>query len=290
MSDTTHTFSHNGLTATVSSHGAELTALLAPDGRNILWEAGPEWPRHSPVLFPIVGKAPDNSTLDDLPVHLTQHGFARDMTFTWVERSPTGCILELKDTPQTHELFPSQFRLTLIYQIKEDALHVGYVLTNPSDHKILHTSLGAHPAFKWPQYPGDTKENYQLIFEKNEPDPIHRISPKGLLPDDFHSPIAGRILKLNDQLFEADAIIMLNTKSHSIDFTNPDGLGLRIRWEGFQDLGIWTKPGAEFLCIEPWYGYATPEGFSGDFSKKPELLHLNPHESWEASWSVKPLS
>jgi galactose mutarotase-like enzyme len=41
-------------------------------------------------------------------------------------------------------------------------------------------------------------------------------------------------------------------------------------------LGIWTKPGAPFICIEPWHGLADPEGFSGDFSAKPGVFVVSP--------------
>ncbi|MBS0993931.1 aldose 1-epimerase family protein [Gluconobacter cerinus] len=289
MSDTRHSFGKNGLTATVSAHGAELTSLRTTSGQDLLWNAGPAWKRHSPVLFPIVGKPPENTTLNGQPVTLTQHGFARDMTFRWLERTETGCVLELEDTPETWQLFPAAFRLHLIYRMEETGLHVGYVLTNPSEDATLHASLGVHPAFMWPLNPETGRENHRLTFDTNEADHIRRISPDGLLPEAVPSPIHDRLLPLQDSLFEADAIIMLDARSKAVDFTGPDGSGLRVRWDGFKDLGIWTKPGAGFLCIEPWYGYATPVGFTGDFSEKPGLLHLQPGESWEAFWSVEPV-
>jgi galactose mutarotase-like enzyme len=33
-------------------------------------------------------------------------------------------------------------------------------------------------------------------------------------------------------------------------------------------LGVWTKPGADFICIEPWQGIADEAGFSGQFGSK----------------------
>ena len=289
MSDTQHSFGKNGLTATVSAHGAELTSLRTASGQDLLWNAGPAWERHSPVLFPIVGKPPENTTLNGQPVTLKQHGFARDMTFRWLERTETGCVLELEDTPDTRTLFPVAFRLHLIYRMEDTGLHVGYVLTNPSEDATLHASLGVHPAFMWPLKPDAGRAGHRLTFEKAEAAQIRRISPAGLLPEGVPSPITDRVLPLADTLFEADAIIMLDAHSKAVDFTGPDGSGLRVRWDGFKDLGIWTKPGAGFLCIEPWYGYATPVGFAGDFSEKPGLLHLQPGESWEAFWSVEPI-
>ncbi|QEH96408.1 aldose 1-epimerase family protein [Gluconobacter thailandicus] len=289
MTDSQHSFGKNNLTATVSAHGAELISLRTASGQDLLWNAGPAWKRHSPVLFPIIGKPLEDTTLNGQPVTLPQHGFARDMTFRWLERTEAGCVLELKNTPKTWQLFPAAFRLHLIYRMEETGLHVGYVLTNPSEDATLHASLGAHPAFMWPLKPDTGRDAHRLTFEVNEADHIRRISPDGLLPKAVPSPIHERVLPLEDSLFEDDAIIMLDVHSKAVDFTGPDGSGLRVRWDGFKDLGIWTKPGAGFLCIEPWYGYATPVDFAGDFSEKPGLLHLQPGESWEAFWSVEPV-
>jgi len=41
-------------------------------------------------------------------------------------------------------------------------------------------------------------------------------------------------------------------------------------------LGIWTKPGAAFICIEPWHGIADPAGFAGDIREKPGILEIAP--------------
>jgi galactose mutarotase-like enzyme len=48
-------------------------------------------------------------------------------------------------------------------------------------------------------------------------------------------------------------------------------------------LGVWTKPGANFICIEPWNGIADPHGFSGDFALKPGIFQVAP----SASRSIK---
>ncbi|EHH69172.1 aldose 1-epimerase family protein [Gluconobacter morbifer] len=284
-----HDFGTGALRASVRAQGAELVALKH-DGRDLLWNAGPAWPRHSPVLFPIIGKLPGNrSTLNGQPVHLTQHGFARDRLFRWLEQTPDGCTLELVDDPESRHLFPAAFRLRLHYRIEGNRLIVSYELHNPADNATLHASLGAHPAFVWPLEAGVARDEHRLVFDEAEPEPIRRLGPDGLLKQDFPTPVQGRTLPLSDPLFENDAIIMDHPHSQGVSFLTPDETGLHVTWQGFRELGIWTKPGAEFLCIEPWYGFATPEGFVGDFSEKPGLLHLGPGKSWSAEWTVEPV-
>ncbi|MCW2622271.1 MAG: aldose epimerase, partial [Frankiales bacterium] len=44
-----------------------------------MWQAGPAWPRHAPVLFPVVGRLPgDVLRVAGVDPRMTQHGVARD--------------------------------------------------------------------------------------------------------------------------------------------------------------------------------------------------------------------
>jgi len=289
MTDERHSFGTGMLMATVTAKGAELVALHdVMAGRDLLWGAGAAWPRHSPVLFPIVGRLPgDAAVLDGRPVHVTQHGFARDREFRWVSRDAEGCVLELCDDAETRAAFPQAFRLRLAYRIEGGRLTVSYTLHNPDGSAVLHASLGAHPAFAWPLREGVAKTEHRLVFARDEPAAIRRIEGGLLLPEGFATPVEGRVLALDESLFVADAIIMEAPESRSVDYVTPAGDGLRVAWGGFRELGLWMKPGAAFLCIEPWHGYATPVGFAGDFAGKPGLLHLEPGQDWGAFWSVE---
>ena len=52
-------------------------------------------------------------------------------------------------------------------------------------------------------------------------------------------------------------------------------------------LGIWTKPGAPFLCVEPWQGYAAPEGFAGELATKPGIVRLEPGASASYAMTIE---
>jgi galactose mutarotase-like enzyme len=41
-------------------------------------------------------------------------------------------------------------------------------------------------------------------------------------------------------------------------------------------LGIWSKPGAGFVCLEPWQGYADPSDFDGELAEKPGIVAIPP--------------
>ena len=68
--------------------------------------------------------------------------------------------------------------------------------------------------------------------------------------------------------------------SHSVRFAAQRGPSIEVSWEGFRELGIWSKPkGAAFICIEPWHGFASPADFDGEFNDKPGLMHIARGES-----------
>ena len=286
MTDDTHIFGDGVLGATVSAHGAELHALRA-GGRDLLWSGQEPWRRHSPVLFPIVGRLVDDTAwIDGRGYHMTQHGFARDSAFRWLERDETGCRLELVDTAQTREVFPFAFSLVIEYRITQGRLSVGYCVTNPDVQRVLSASLGAHPAFIWPLAPDVPKDRHVIEFDQPEPEDVRRLDGGLLLPDPLPTPVRGRMLHLDEALFTHDALIMDRPASRGLTYRIPDGPGLRLTWEGFAQLGIWMKPGADFLCIEPWYGLASPVGFKGEFSTRPAVFHLQPGQEWRASWQI----
>ena len=291
--ETIHRFGNNRLGVVVRADGAELASLRSAAAGELLWQAGPEWPRHAPVLFPIVGRLQDDTLHHDgQAFRMTQHGFARDRRFEWIERGAEGCRLVLRDDADTRAMYPFRFALEVGYRLDGDRLAVEYRLHNPGD-TMLPASLGAHPAFRWPLVEGTRKQAHRLLFARDEPAPIRRVDGGLLRARSEPSPIQGRILPLDDRLFAEDAVILEHPASDSLRFEvpsddprHPDHPALVIAWHGMIQLGIWSKPGAAFLCIEPWHGLASPAGYNGAFADKPHLMHLEPGAEARLGWSV----
>ena len=281
------TLTGDDLTARIKLKGAELCSLTGAAGTEIIWQAGPAWPRHAPILFPIVGKlAGDWLRHNGAVFHLTQHGFARDRVFTLVEASQDFARFVLTDDEATRVLYPFAFRLDVIFQIKDNGLSITYQISNPGS-AVLPASIGAHPAFCWPLTTNGAKFGYRLEFSDPEPAPIRRLKDGLLAPAHHPTPIRGRILALDEELFAADAIILDRLASNWVRFTAEDAVPVVVAWEGFDTLGLWSKPGAPFLCIEPWKGFASPAAFDGEFAAKPGLMHIPPGESRSASYTIK---
>ncbi|MBR0851314.1 aldose 1-epimerase family protein [Bradyrhizobium diazoefficiens] len=292
MTDDTCTIRSGGLTATVNAHGAELCSLRNGAGVEFVWQAGPAWPRHAPLLFPIVGRlANDELRHRGRTYRMTQHGFARDSRFAWVERGGDRCTLALDDSAATRALYPFAFRLVASYTLDEAGLDVALTIVNTGEEN-LPASLGGHPAFNWPLSPGGSKQDYALTFASEETSPVRRLDGGLLRAAAEPSPVAGTVLPLSESLFAEDAVIFTAPNSNSVRYAAGQGASggpwLELSWRGFRELGIWSKPsGAAFLCIEPWRGYASPAGFDGEFSDKPGLMHVAPGAHEQLSYRIK---
>jgi galactose mutarotase-like enzyme len=282
-----HSIAAAGIAARISADGAELQSLRNAADHEFLWGAGPAWPRHAPNLFPIVGRlANDTLRHRGHPYKMTQHGFARDRRFSWLDRSDDTCRLVLTDDEQTREKYPFPFRLEIAYAAEPDSLTATFTIMNTGTD-ILPASMGAHPAFRWPLAAGIAKNRHTLTFSQVETGPIRRLSGGLLRPDALTSPVSGRTLSLDEGLFLDDAIIFDQLESRSVRFAATGAPGVEVAWEGFSELGIWMKPGSDFLCIEPWQGYASSIGFDGEFSEKPGVLLIPPGEMRSASYRIR---
>jgi galactose mutarotase-like enzyme len=292
MTDDTHTIRSGGLTATIKAQGAELCSLKDGSGVEFIWQAEPAWPRHAPLLFPIVGRlANDELRHRGKTYRMTQHGFARDSRFAWDERGESRCTLVLEDNDATRALYPFAFRLSATYAIDQSGLDLSLTIANTGE-ETLPASLGGHPAFNWPLQPGVAKESYVLTFANAEISPVRRLDGGLLRAATEESPVRGAVLPLSESLFADDAIIFDRIQSSSVRYAAGQGSStgpwLTMSWRGFRELGVWSKPSsAPFLCIEPWRGYASPVGFDGEFSDKPGLMHVAPGAEEQLSYRIE---
>src|SRR5882724_8230221 len=175
MTDDSHTLRSSGIAATIKADGAELCSLQNAEGRELLWQAGEVWPRHSPLLFPIVGRLKNDELQHRGKTYpMTQHGVARDHRFEWLDRQPDSCKLVQTDNAATRSRYPFAFRLEVTCTVKDADLDIAFAVTN-TGNEILPASIGAHPAFCWPLLPGLNKQDYALTFSQDETAPIRRL-------------------------------------------------------------------------------------------------------------------
>jgi galactose mutarotase-like enzyme len=284
----TFTISSDLLKASVKARGAELCRLQTGRGLDLLWDGDPAvWARQAPVLFPVVGALKDGRLVHQGRAYpMSRHGFARDREFRLVRLSAHSCTLRLRDDEATRAAYPFPFQLDLAFTTLGPELRVEYHLFNPGDQD-LPASFGAHPAFRWPLVPDLPRSAHWLEFEKAEAARLPVLDAQGLLAGpDRPSPLEGRRLALEEGLFAQDALVFRAVQSRFVRYSAPGAPVLRVAWDGFPQLGVWSRPGAGFLCLEPWRGYASPAGFAGEFSLKPGVFLVRPGGTVSARYTV----
>lgn len=280
------TITSGALTARINPLGAELTSLTDPQGRELMTDADPAfWGGHAPILFPIVGRLNgDVLRIDGREYPMKQHGFARRSTFAVVEAGDSRALFRLTDTNETRRAYPFKFRLDVAFTLALATLSIEATIANPGDTP-LPASFGFHPAFAWPLPYGAPREAQRIEFEAEEHAPIKRLHG-GLIAGERASPLAGRTLALTDPLFGDDALIWFGPASQRVSYGANDGPQLKIAFPDTPFLGIWSQPGAHFVCVEPWHGHADPADFTGEFRGKPGVFEVPPGAEKRVAMSV----
>ncbi|MBB5712002.1 aldose 1-epimerase family protein [Sphingomonas xinjiangensis] len=276
------------LRATLNPFGAELTHLQDAQGRELMTDADPAfWTGHAPLLFPIVGRlAGDRYRLDGRDYALPQHGFARRQPFALLEQEPHRVVFRLTDNDATRGVYPFRFALDAAYTLSDATLAIDVTVTNRGE-RPMPASFGFHPAFAWPLPFGRPRESHRILFDRPEPAGLVAIMSGGLTgPEPLPSPLEGRALPLSDDRFTHDALVWDTLASNRLRYDGGSGPGLEIGFAGMPRLGIWTKPGARFVCVEPWHGIADPQGFAGEIWDKPGMLRFEPGDARTFSMQV----
>ncbi|MBL7757040.1 MAG: aldose 1-epimerase family protein [Chitinophagaceae bacterium] len=285
-----HTISNGILDIQVKTKGAELAGLYnRQTGLEYMWNGDPAfWAKQSPVLFPIVGTLRQNIYyVNGQAYQLGRHGFARDTEFVLREADSQSLVFSLESDAATLEKYPFPFRFDIIYTLDETSLQVAYHVHN-TGHSPLYFSVGGHPAFKVPLVEGTVFEDYELYFEEEENSGRWLISPDGLI-EKKSSPLLQHthVLALTKPLFSRDALVFKDIRSSVITLrSSKTPHGLRFTKNGFPYLGIWSAPGADLVCIEPWCGIADPVDSTQQLQEKEGIEVLAPDQVFERSWSV----
>jgi galactose mutarotase-like enzyme len=267
-----------GLTATINPLGAQLSVLRDAADRDLLWNGDPAvWAGRAPILFPIVGMlAAGQYRIGDRSYPLPRHGFARNRRFTVAEAGPTSVTFRLSADTETLAVYPFHFELDVNFSLEGASLAVTSWIRNRGTAD-MPASLGYHPAFAWPLPYGEERAAHFIEFETDEPAPIRCLDGNGLLtPEHLVTPVQDRRLTLRDELFGADALIFDQIISRTVTYGSEVGPRIAVSFPGVPYLGVWTKPGARFICIEPWQGVTDPQGFKGELKDKPGSVLVPP--------------
>ncbi|MYN06740.1 aldose 1-epimerase family protein [Pseudoduganella aquatica] len=276
----------NGLLhCVVALRGAELRSLADAGGEEYLWQRDPAvWEDSAPILFPVVGRLKDGGYRHagkryELPIH----GFARHCRFAVRETQADSVLLELQSTPATLACYPFAFTLTVRFTLEKNCLRVVYNVHNTGAEN-MYFSLGSHPGFRLPQ---DGGASWRLLFSES-PQQVRQLD--GPLLGAASRPYSlgpGNSLPLSPGLFDDDALIFTQMHARHVALARADGATrLVLDTGGAPDLGIWSRPGASYICIEPWHGYDDSAAVSGELRDKPGIVELAAGATFSTHYAI----
>ncbi len=270
----------------------ELSSLKSKiTGQEYLWQGNPEfWTGQAPILFPIIGMLKDGKTsFHGKDYSIPKHGFVRNSSHPkLIDRSVDTLQFRFDATPETLEVYPFLFSLEVKFQISHNTLQVSHQVSN-LDSEVMYYSLGGHPAFACPLSPDELLEEYQIEFPQVERDHTWMITQDGLIGEEGQMILDDtNKIPLHAHIFDRDALIFKALKSRKVCLSHrKKGPLLRMEFGDFDYLGIWAKPGASFVCLEPWLGIADAEHHSGQLTQKEGIRTLAPGESETKKYSIE---
>ncbi len=269
----------------VKEYGCELTSVYSKKaGYEYLWQGDEAvWYGQSPILFPIVGRLIDDKyTLDGKEYTMPKHGFARKTNWTLLNKDEDSMSFILSESEETFKIYPYEFDLIVTYTLEENKLSVAHNVVNKNDYD-MYFSLGAHPGFNCDI--GD-----KLVFDENETLSTEKIDLVNSLrlPETFEVLNNEREITITESIFNEDALILNGIKSKNITLMHKnDRNTVKFDMGGSPYLGIWAKPGAPYVCIEPWFGVNDSFEKKPDFSQKDAINKLPPEEIFTFRWEAE---
>ena len=289
----TCTIKNEKLAVTIAAHGAELSSIYdKANDRELVWQADPAfWNRHAPVLFPNVGKYyGGHFTYNGTDYPMGQHGFARDTEFEQAASGENFVTYRLCADEESKKVYPFDFVLEITHRLNGNRLTVEWNVKN-TDDKEMYFTIGGHPAFNVNVLPDTDFEDYSLVFKEG----TEKLSYV-LLDAESGTAIGDKVyeLELTDSkyalkkdMFDKDALVFDGDQIEWAALALPDGKPyIALESKGFPNFGIWSKPGAPYVCLEPWCGRCDNKGFEGEISEKPGIIALKAGETFKKSYDI----
>lgn len=278
----TYSVENKSFALTVKQTGAELNSLKSnTTGREFIWQGDPDvWSGQSPILFPIVGRLlNDKYRLNGKEYTMTKHGVVRKKPFELIESTEDSLTFLKKDDEDSFKMYPYHFELYVKYELTEKGLKVTHTVVNTNDD-VMYFSFGAHPGFNCNM--GDTVE-----FDTPQTLSTERIDvTRDVLTDETYPLLNNeQAITVTEDIFKNDAIILSGYTDNAVTINTS---GCKIRFAVTSPLlGMWAKPGAPYVCIEPWWGIDDDAHEKADFSQKRGVMSLDAGSSRDFVWEVE---
>ena len=283
--------SNKWLQIEVSERGAEIHRIVGVHTHHeYLWKGDPVyWERHSPLLFPIVGKLRNGETKINGSVYkIPKHGFLSDAMFEKIEETKNTLVYRLESTPRMHRIYPFPFRLDVIYKLRANYISVVWKILNTGIEEMPF-QIGGHPGINYPHFDPDEKVKGYIKFRRPSPIESASVCDTGCLGRRrYDLPLRNGLLPITDECFKNDAIIIDKNQVKHIDFLDTKKRPYVAMDFNSPVLLLWSPYGvkAPFVCLEPWYGLCDAENYEGDFFNRPYTNILDPGHNSMMGYSL----
>lgn len=280
-----HSIENEYLKLSVKSFGCEIASIKSKStGYEFMWQGDPEvWSGQAPILFPIIGRLiEDKFTYENKEYTLEKHGFGRRLPWEFIGENGSSMSFKLTDNDKTHSMYPFSFELIVTYTLNEKSVEVSHHIKNKTNGN-MYFSIGAHPAF-------NCEIGDKLTFMENEKLRTEKIDLiKSLrLPGKFDFPQDNGTITITKDIFNEDALILSGFKSEYVTLISENSnRKIKFNLGGAPYLGIWAKPGASYVCIEPWFGVNDSTEKKENFTKKDGIIELRENEEFIFKWSAE---
>lgn len=268
----------------VSEQGAELQSIRYA-GREYLWSGDAAyWTGRAPIMFPICGGLKeDRYELDGKLYTLTKHGFAKLLPFTVEAQSDSRLVLALYPNATTQAAYPYDFVFRVTYAIEDEALQISYTAENRGTTP-MYCSIGAHEAYATPE----GIEEYDVVFPQKETliaydldGNLLKHTGKQILTDSDR-------LSLKTEYFAVDALVFQDLKSRKATLVHrKTGRAISTTFPDSEYFLLWTKPGAGYICMEPWCGIQDPVDSKQKLAEKPGIRTVAPGASYTMHHTIQ---
>jgi galactose mutarotase-like enzyme len=271
----------------INELGAEIISLKSNvDDSEYIWQAEPAvWAGSAPILFPIVGRLNNKKyTVNGQDFSLPTHGFINSQTFSVKEKSASSITLTTCFNQSTLKVYPFMFRFDVTFALKEKELTVSYEIKN-LDSSDLYFAIGSHPAFSLPLHEFED-DKCEVIFSKEENNYCQLIKNDLLSQEKFPVELFGKSLKLSPGTFEQDALIFRDINSSLITLMVANKPMLALEIGNNKHLGLWAKPNAPYICIEPWTATDETLNTPAELKDKPDMISLPEKEAYTNFYKI----
>ncbi|SEL70841.1 Galactose mutarotase [Aquimarina amphilecti] len=285
-----HTIENDHLIVSIDSIGAELTSIKTKkDNKEFLWQGDPTiWASQAPVLFPIIGGLKNGTyTYKKKSYSLPKHGFIRyNKNIVGTKTPPSKASFSLPFSSETLNSYPFKFKFTISFELIKNQIIVSHSIEN-KDSKTMFFSVGGHPAFNCPINSSETYEDFYIHLDNINNSESNILSDEGLISKDTISVIKDHKIQLTENLFDKDALIFKKIHAKKATLTHKTkGPVLSMDFNDFPDLGIWAKPKASYVCIEPWLGYADIEETTQNIEEKEGIQKLDEGKIHTSNYTI----